>query len=470
MADLMQILTSNPLAKQLGVPQPTRLRRGRDLPSGPVALGVVGGGSLGAATLEALGTPHTQALVDTPQTRVTETTDDGRTREVPEPYASRIGALVVDATGATSIADLETVRGLLRPAMKGLEASGRVIVLGVEPETAGAPMAVATQQALEGIVRSVGKELRKGATANLVRVDLLTAEPTTADDLASTMSFLLQGRSAYVSGQVLHVGHSDRPSDAPSDRPFEGRIVVVTGAGRGIGAGIARTFARDGALVVAVDVPAGGQGLAEVANSIGGTALQLDITAEDAGQRIAAHVAQRFGDAARIHAIVHNAGITRDKLLANTDEQRWGSVLEVNLAAQIRINAVLLDPELPGGIDDDGRIIGVASTSGIAGNRGQANYAASKAGVIGLVRAMGSDERLAGRGITVNAVAPGFIETEMTGKIPLATREVARRINSLQQGGLPVDVAETIGYFADPASAAVTGDVLRVCGQSQIGA
>jgi 3-oxoacyl-[acyl-carrier protein] reductase len=210
--------------------------------------------------------------------------------------------------------------------------------------------------------------------------------------------------------------------------------------------------------------------LSSVANKIGGTALQLDITAADAGHRIAAHVAQRFGDAARVHTIVHNAGITRDKLLVNTDEERWGSVLEVNLAAQIRINDVLLDASLPGGLDEGGRIVGVASTSGIAGNRGQTNYAASKAGVIGLVHAMGADERLAQRGITVNAVAPGFIETEMTARVPMATREIGRRINSLQQGGRPVDVAETIAWFAQPASAAVTGRVLRVCGQSQLGA
>ena len=476
MADLMTMLTTNPLARQLGVPQATRLRRGRELPSGPVALGVTGGTpSLTGESLELLGVQPREALLDTKATRVTETTDDGRTREVPAPYEERIGALVVDATSATSIADLETVRGLLRPAMKGLEASGRVIVVGQDPQAlvaSGAPTAVAVQQALEGIVRSVGKELRKGATANLVRVDLHGETPTTATDLASTLWFFLQGRSAYVSGQVVRVGHAaeGRATEIGSARPYEGQIVVVTGAGRGIGAGIAEVFARDGALVVAVDVPAGGQGLASVANKIGGTALQLDITAPDAGARIAAHVAQRFGEAARIHTIVHNAGITRDKLLANTDEDRWGSVLEVNLAAQVRINDVLLRPDLPGGLDDGGRIIGVASTSGIAGNRGQTNYAASKAGVVGLVRAMGADPRLAERGITVNAVAPGFIETEMTAKIPLATREVARRINSLQQGGKPVDVAETIAWLAEPASAALTGQVVRVCGQSQIGA
>ncbi|MGO0575268.1 3-oxoacyl-ACP reductase [Ornithinimicrobium panacihumi] len=473
MADLMTMLTTNPLAKQLGVPQAARLRRGRELPKGAVALGTVGGAPrLTRESLELLGVQVQDALVDTPATRVTETTEDGRTREVPAPYEAKIGALVVDATSATSIADLETVRGLLRPAMKGLEPSGRVIVVGVEPESAGAPTAVAVQQALEGIVRSVGKELRAGATANLVRVDLLTDTPTTATDLASTLGFFLEGRSAYVSGQVVHVGHAaeGRVAEVGAARPFEGQIVVVTGAGRGIGAGIAEVFARDGAMVVAVDVPAGGQGLAAVANKIGGTALQLDITSPDAGRRIAAHVAQRFGDSARIHTIVHNAGITRDKLLANTDEDRWGSVLEVNLAAQIRMNEILLDPALPGGLDDGGRIIGVASTSGIAGNRGQTNYAASKAGVIGLVWAMGADPRLAGRGITVNAVAPGFIETEMTAKMPMGTREVARRINSLQQGGKPVDVAETIAWLSEPASAAVTGQVVRVCGQSQIGA
>ena len=473
MADLMQILTSNPLAKQLGVPQATRLRRGRELPDGAVVLGLAGGTShLVRDALTQLGVTAQEALVDTPETRVTQTEEDGSTRVVPAPYPSKIGALVVDATQVTSIADLETVRGLLRPAMKGLEASGRVIVVGVEPESAGAPTAVAVQQALEGIVRSVGKELRAGATANLVRVDLLTDTPTTATDLASTLWFFLQGRSAYVDGQVVHVGHAAQGQvrEVGAARPFEGQIVVVTGAGRGIGAGIAEVYARDGAMVVAVDVPSGGQGLASVANKIGGTALQLDITAPDAGRRIAAHVAQRFGDAARIHTIVHNAGITRDKLLANTDEERWGSVLEVNLAAQIRINQVLLDPAVPGGLDEGGRIIGVASTSGIAGNRGQTNYAASKAGVIGLVRAMGADPRLAERGITVNAVAPGFIETEMTARMPMATREVARRINSLQQGGRPVDVAETIAWLSEPASAALTGQVVRVCGQSQIGA
>jgi 3-oxoacyl-[acyl-carrier protein] reductase len=262
------------------------------------------------------------------------------------------------------------------------------------------------------------------------------------------------------------------PADvaAPTDwsLPFEGQVAVVTGAARGIGASIAEVFARDGAHVICVDLPSAGDALARVANRIGGTALQLDITAADAGQRIAAHLAQRHGG--RLDVLVHNAGITRDKLLANTDADRWGSVLAVNLVAQLRINEVLLDTAREGGLRDGGRIVSVSSTSGIAGNRGQANYAASKAGVIGMVQALALSPQVADRGITVNAVAPGFIETEMTARIPLATREVGRRINSLSQGGQPVDVGETIAWLAQGASAGVSGQVIRVCGQSLLGA
>jgi 3-oxoacyl-[acyl-carrier protein] reductase len=241
-------------------------------------------------------------------------------------------------------------------------------------------------------------------------------------------------------------------------------VAVVTGAARGIGADIARTLARDGATVVCVDVPSAGAALAAVANSIGGTALQADVTAPDAGRRILDHARTRHGG---LDVVVHNAGITRDKLLANTDADRWASVVDVNLGSILRMNESLLGKD---GLREGGHVVLVSSIAGIAGNRGQSNYAASKAGVIGLVDAYASDRGLRRRGITTNAVAPGFIETEMTARIPFATRELGRRLNSLSQGGLPVDVAETIAYFASDAQSAVNGNVVRVCGQSLLGA
>ena len=166
-----------------------------------------------------------------------------------------------------------------------------------------------------------------------------------------------------------------------------------------------------------------------------------------------------------VDVVVHNAGVTRDRTLGRMDEDRWNTVLAINLTAQERIDDELLAREA---IRENGRIVCVSSMSGIAGKAGQANYAASKAGVIGMVE---STAALVGkRGLTINAVAPGFIETRMTAAMPIAAREAGRRMNSLAQGGLPVDVAETIAWFASPASGGVNGNVVRVCAQSLIGA
>lgn len=447
---------NSPLGKKAmaaaGFAEATKLRRGEALPSGPLALGVVGESSAVADALAAVGLSPEPALIDSPDTR----TKDDKGRDQAPAYPAKIGAVLVDASQAATVDQLEQVRAVLRPAMRGLEPSGRVIIVAADPATASSVEQAAVRQALDGIMRSVGKELRAGATANLVQV----ADSTTPAQLGEVLQFLLSGRSAYVDGQPLVL------ADVATTPAPQGRIVVVTGAARGIGAAIARRFAADGARVVVVDVPMAGEALAGVANELHGTALQLDITVPDAGARIAEHVAQRYGEGARIGALVHCAGILRDRMLANLDEVRWASVLQVNLAAQLRMNEVLLDPSVAGGLADGARIVAVASTSGWAGNKGQTNYAASKAGVMGMVRALAPS--VAERGIVVNGVAPGFIETDMTASIPVIDREIFRRSSSLLQGGKPADVAEAIVFLAAPETP-MNGQVVRVCGQLIVG-
>jgi 3-oxoacyl-[acyl-carrier protein] reductase len=221
-------------------------------------------------------------------------------------------------------------------------------------------------------------------------------------------------------------------------------------------------FARDGAHVVCLDVPAQGDALAATANRIGGSTIQLDVTDEDAPDELVGHLRDRHGG---VDVVVHNAGVTRDKTLGRMKDEQWDMLLGINLISQERINDKLLEGDT---LRPDGRIVTVSSMSGIAGNRGQVNYATSKAGVIGTVDALAP--LLAERRSTINAVAPGFIETQMTASMPFATREAGRRMNSLSQGGLPVDVAETIAWFASPASGGVNGNVVRVCGQALLGA
>ncbi|PRY56675.1 3-oxoacyl-[acyl-carrier protein] reductase [Knoellia remsis] len=429
------------LAATLGLPRPAKLRRH-----------VVGGSLVPGAVLV---TGHGDAPV---AERVRVLLDDAGVQVASKPSTS-VAAVVLDLTAVESPADLETLRGVVGPALKTLAPTGRVVVVGRPPEEATSVAQAAARRAVEGIVRSIGKEMRAGGTANTV----LVADGADAG-VDATIRFLLSGRSAYVSGQVFRVGKPVAPIEAPADwdKPLAGKVAVVTGAARGIGAAITDTLARDGATIVAVDMPSAGGPLAEVANKLGGSALQLDVTADDAGAKIVEHAKARHGG---FDIVVHNAGITRDKLLANTEADRWDSVLQVNLLSILRMNEALVPA-----INAGGHIVNVSSIAGIAGNRGQTNYAASKAGVIGMTQSLAADKTILKKGVTVNAVAPGFIETEMTAKVPFATREVGRLMNSLSQGGLPVDVAETIGYFSWDANRGVTGNVVRVCGQMMLGA
>jgi len=425
------------IAKQLGLPQPVTLDRYR--PGAPVLAGRVLSGAAPGGRLSR----QVSAFLDAIK-------------------AERAGAegpakaLLFDATGIADSTELVELQRFFYPAVGRLQRSGRVVVLGTPPAEAGSARAHTAQRALEGFTRSLGKEIGgRGSTAQLVLVS-----PGAEDQLDSTLRFLLSPRSAYVSGQVVRIGAGVAPVPAVDwERPLDGKLALVTGASRGIGASIAATLARDGAKVVGLDVPQAAEDLAAVTGGLDGDSLALDITAADAPERIA----ERFADG--LDVVVHNAGVTRDRTIAKMPEKRWAHLMEINLSSEERIDDALLDGGL---LNENGRIVCVSSMSGIAGNPGQTNYAASKAGVIGMVEALAPE--LAGRKATINAVAPGFIETKMTEAMPIGPREAGRRLSSLSQGGLPVDVAETIAWFASPASTGVNGNTVRVCGQNLLGA
>lgn len=445
---LSQVINSAPgsfVAKQLGLPAPEplrRYRRGEPALAGPLLIG--GEGRLAEPVREAL----------TGDYDIVGNNLGGR-------WADTFGGLVFDATAITEPTGLRALHEFFTPVLRNLGPCARLVVLGSTPEEVADPHERISQRALEGFTRSLGKELRRGATVSLVY--LSPAADQSATGLESTLRFLLSAKSAYVDGQVFRVGAQDATAPADWDTPLAGRVAVVTGAARGIGATIAEVFARDGAAVVAIDVEQTAEALDATAARVGGSALALDVTAPDAVDRITAHVREQHGGRADI--LVNNAGITRDRLLANMDDARWDAVVAVNLSAPLRLTEGLVANST---IGTGGRIIGLSSMAGIAGNRGQTNYAATKAGMIGITESLAP--ALAEQSITINAVAPGFIETAMTAAIPLATREVGRRLNSLYQAGEPVDVAEAIAYFASPASNAVTGNVIRVCGQAMLGA
>ncbi|MDQ0763061.1 3-oxoacyl-ACP reductase [Streptomyces canus] len=413
------------LTRHLGLPQPTVLRRwSEEFPefrAGVLHL------TAGKSELSGLTGPALVASSDAP------------------------AAVLLDATGVRDVEGLAEVHAALHPVVRSVAESGRVVVLGAPLDPLDHHQAAA-QQALEGFTRSLGKEIGRGRTVNLVRL-------TDASAAESTLRFLLSPKSAYVSGQVIEVGEA-READVDWSLPLAGRTALVTGGARGIGAAVAETLARDGARVVVLDVPGASADAEQLAARLGGSALALDITAADAGARIAKALPEG------LDVLVHNAGITRDRRLVNMPAERWSSVLEVNLASVLRTTDALLET---GTLRRGGRIVATASIAGLAGNAGQTNYGASKAGVVGLVRSL-APRAAAEHGVTVNAVAPGFIETKMTAAIPLFIREAGRRMNSLGQGGLPADVAETTAWLAHPASGAVNGQVVRVCGQSLLGA
>jgi 3-oxoacyl-[acyl-carrier protein] reductase len=459
-----QIVNSLPgrlVAGRVGLPQPVELERhrpGAPVVGGRVLLGAAPGGRLSEPVARTLAAAGVEASTTPEQPLREAAASAGLDAALLDPETGgdqRFKALVFDATGISDSTGLVELQRFFHPAVRGLERSGRVVVLGTPSFGCDTPREATAQRALEGFTRSLGKEVGRG-----VAVQLVLVSPGAEGELDSTLRFLLSPRSAYVSGQVVRIGPGVAKAPAVDpERPLDGKLALVTGASRGIGEAIAETLQRDGARLVLLDVPALSADLKAVADRLGADTIELDVT--EAGAPAA--IAEKLSGG--VDVVVHNAGVTRDRTIAKMPEERWSSLMEINLSSEERIGDALLDGGL---LRPNGRVVCVSSMSGIAGNSGQTNYGTSKAGVIGMVEALAP--ALADKGLTINAVAPGFIETQMTDEMPLAIREAGRRMNSMSQGGLPIDVAEAIAWLASPASTGVNGNVVRVCGQSLLGA
>ena len=450
------------LVNSLGLPNPTvldRYKAGHDFIAGEVLIGAAAGAELSAAIAETLAkSSSTIKAADTTVQKILQGVDIATSiYTAADEDGQKFKALVFDASGIKNSVELKALYDFFHPVVRKMTKNNRVIVLGRTPELCADPKEQTAQRALEGFTRCMGKEIRKGGT-----VQLMYVAPGAEKNMESSLRFFLSARSAYVSAQVVRISKSKKLAAIDWAKPLAGKVALVTGASRGIGEAIAGTLARDGAHVVCLDIPAAQEELEKVANRIGGSVLAMDITDAATPKKLVEYFKHSKNG---VDIVVHNAGVTRDKTLGRMQTHLWDMVIDINLSSEERINDALLDADV---INKGGRVIGVASISGIAGNMGQSNYGTSKAGVIGMVQSMAPI--LAKKDITINAVAPGFIETQMTAAIPFAIRQAGRRMNSMSQGGLPIDVAETIAWYASSASQGVNGNVVRVCGQNLLGA
>ncbi len=240
---------------------------------------------------------------------------------------------------------------------------------------------------------------------------------------------------------------------------LENQIALVTGASRGIGAAIAQTLGRQGAVVIGTATSAAGADNITSALSqagIKGKGIALDVNSADQIEKVLSEITTEYG---AVSLLVNNAGITKDTLMMRMSDEDWDAVISTNLSSIYRMSKAVLRPMMKA---RSGRIISISSVVGHMGNAGQTNYAAAKAGMTGFTKSLASE--VGSRGITVNCVAPGFIETDMTAELPedIKTQMLARI--PLSRLGSVNEIAETVAFLASPAAAYITGETIHVNG------
>tara|TARA_R110002072_G_scaffold4280_9_gene30274 strand:+ start:11542 stop:12969 length:1428 start_codon:yes stop_codon:yes gene_type:complete len=369
--------------------------------------------------------------------------------------------LVFDATGIKDFESLSGVYSFFHHAIKKLNQNGRIIIITNSPKQLSEPQLEAIQLSLHGFSKSLAKELGKKGTC----CNILCLPKGSQKYIESSLAFFLSEKSAFVTGQSVTLrNQTTKQVPLSSEKPLIGKTALVTGAAQGIGKQTAITLARDGAKVICLDIPQNKEPLEALANELDGHALTINLLDESAILDIIEEVRKSFNG---LDIVVHNAGITRDKTLGKMPQHLWDQVITLNFERVVKMNQSFLEQDL---FNEYARIICISSISGIAGNFGQTNYACSKAGIAAYVEAFSESTAVKKcNGLTINALAPGFIETQMTKNVPLLTRELGRRMNALSQGGLPLDIAEAVCFFANPGAHSLNGNVLRVCGLSLLG-
>ena len=240
-------------------------------------------------------------------------------------------------------------------------------------------------------------------------------------------------------------------------KPLQGEIALVTGASRGIGAAIADALAAQGATVIGTaTTDAGAAAIGERLAAVGGHGRALNVTDAAALDAVLDGIAKEFG---AITILVNNAGITRDNLLLRMKEEDWQAILDTNLTSVFRTSKAVIRGMMKA---RRGRIINIASVIGVTGNAGQANYAAAKAGIIAFSKSLAKE--IGSRGITVNVVAPGFIDTDMTKALPEEQRTGLVKTIALERLGEASDIANAVAFLAGPSASYITGETLHVNG------
>lgn len=371
-------------------------------------------------------------------------------------YDETIDGLVLSCVGMQTIEDLEDLYTNIKNTVSKIKANGRVVIVSKEDKTSVTTFTI--QKSIDAFSRALSKEIggKKGITVNQLKI---TNEEVKASAVVNASIFFLSDKSSFITGQVVDVSNANADNITSIEGLLQGKVAIVTGGARGIGAAAARVLHREGATVIIVDVPQAADDAQALAAELNGDSYLLDISQATAAKELQQYVIEKYG---KLDVLVNNAGITRDKTIAKMSIDQWRSVLNVNLKAVIQLTEIFIE----NGFSKDAKVVSLSSISGISGNVGQTNYSLTKAGVIGFSQALAATNK----NIFANAVAPGFIETKMTENLPFFIKEGGRRLSTLKQGGKPEDVAELIGFLASPLSNGINGQCVRVCGGNMIGA